>query len=76
MKMHEIKEMSKDEVEMQLADAREALYNLRFQHAMHQLENPLRLRDVRRDIARLITVLNEYALGMRSKAGEAKGESN
>jgi len=75
MKMHEIKEMTKDEVEMQLADAREALYNLRFQHAMHQLENPLRLRDVRRDIARLTTVLHEYALGVRSQAGGAKGES-
>ena len=76
MKMDEIKELTRDEIELRLADAREEMYNLRFQHAMHQLENPLRLRAVRRDIARLITVLNEYELGIRTQAGivEKKAE--
>ena len=65
MKMQEIKEMTKDEVEIQLQDTLEELYNLRFQHAMHQLDNPIRLRDVKKDVARLRTVLHEYELGMR-----------
>ena len=48
-----------------LDDALEELQNLRFQHATHQLDNPLRIRMVRRDIARLITVLHEIELGIR-----------
>ncbi|MFQ5823437.1 MAG: 50S ribosomal protein L29 [bacterium] len=70
MKMQEIKELPKSEIELKLADAIEELYNLRFQHAMHQLDNPLRLREVRKDIARLKTVLHEFELGIRqSKEG-------
>lgn len=77
MKMHEIKELTKDEVELRLQDSVEELYNLRFQHAVHQLDNPLRVRDVRRDIARLRTVLNEFELGIRERKGqeETKEES-
>jgi large subunit ribosomal protein L29 len=71
MKMQEIKEMTKDEVEIQLQDTLEELYNLRFQHAMHQLDNPIRVRDVKKDIARLRTVLHEFELGIRtSKTSE------
>lgn len=65
MKMHEIKELTRDELKLRLTDSREELYNLRFQHAMHQLDNPIRLREVRKDIARLETVLHEYELGVR-----------
>lgn len=65
--MHDIKEMTKEEVELSLTDSLDELYNLRFQHAMHQLDNPLRLRDVRKDIARLRTVLREFELGLRNK---------
>ena len=71
MKMQEIKEMTKDEVEIQLQDTLDELYNLRFQHAMHQLDNPIRVRDVKKDIARLRTVLREFELGIRtSKTSE------
>ena len=63
--MQEIKELSQSELEFKLADSLDELYNLRFQHAMHQLDNPLRLRVVKKDIARLKTVLNEYGLGLR-----------
>ena len=66
MKMHEIKELTKDETELRLTDSLEELYNLRFQHAMHQLDNPKRLSEVRKDIARLKTVLHEYELGVRA----------
>ena len=74
MKMHEIKELTQDEVELRLQDASEELYNLRFQHTVHQLDNPIRLRDVRREIARLKTVLHEFELGLRGKRAEAQSE--
>jgi len=48
MKMHELKELTRDETELRLTDSLEELYNLRFQHAMHQLDNPKRLSEVRR----------------------------
>lgn len=63
--MQEVKELSQSELEFKLADSLDELYNLRFQHAMHQLDNPLRLRVVKKDIARLKTVLNEYGFGLR-----------
>ncbi len=64
--MHEIKELTKDETELRLTDSLEELYNLRFQHAMHQLDNPKRLSEVRKDVARLKTVLHEYELRIRA----------
>lgn len=61
----ELKELTKDEVIVKLKDTREALMNLRFQHALQQLENPKQLSGVRREIAQLETVLREYELGLR-----------
>lgn len=65
MRMSEINELTKSEIELKLEDSIEELYNLRFQHAMHQLDNPLRLKDVKKDIARLKTILREHKLGIR-----------
>ena len=65
MKMDEIKQMTKVEIEQRLEDTVEELQNLRFQHATHQLDNPLRLRTLRKDIARLKTVLYEIETGVR-----------
>ena len=66
MKMQEVKELTKDETDLRLTDSLDELYNLRFQHAMHQLDNPKRLSEVRKDIARLKTVLHEYESGIRA----------
>ena len=66
MKMHEVNELTRSEIELKLADSIEELYNLRFQHAMHQLDNPLKVKDVRRDIARLKTVIRAFDLGIRT----------
>ncbi len=74
MKMHEIKELTKDETELRLTDSLEELYNLRFQHAMHQLDNPKRLSEVRKDIARLKTVLHEYEFGIRASKESGAGK--
>lgn len=66
MKMWEVNQMSRSEIEQRLLDALEEHQNLRFQHAMQQLDNPMRLRTLRREIARLRTALHEYELGRRT----------
>lgn len=58
MKAKDLVELAENELEQRLKDSREELFNLRFQHATGQLENTGRLREVRRDIARLLTVQN------------------
>jgi large subunit ribosomal protein L29 len=69
MECSELREMSMEEVGQKLEDLHEEAFNLRFQHAAGQLLTPIRLRQVRRDIARVQTVLREHDLGMRALAG-------
>lgn len=59
MKATDIKELSENELKAKLADLTEELFNLRFQHAINQLENPMRLKAVKKDIARVKTVLKQ-----------------
>lgn len=59
MKASELRELSLEELGHKLVDLTQELFNLRFQHATDQLENPMRLRHARRDIARIKTVLRE-----------------
>ena len=59
MKAAEIRNLSVDELNAKLADLKAELFNLRFQHAINQLENPQRMKAVKRDIARTKTVLRE-----------------
>lgn len=56
MKPKDLIELGDDELAQRLKQSREELFNLRFQHAAGQLENTSRLRQVRRDIARILTV--------------------
>ncbi len=59
LKTGELRELDVEELERRLAETRRELFNLRFQHATGQLENTGQLREVRRNIARLLTVLNQ-----------------
>ena len=59
MKANEIREMSSEELENKLKELKSELFNLRFQHAINQLDNPHKIEDVKRDIARVMTVLRE-----------------
>ncbi len=59
MKVAEVRELSVDELERRVVETRRELFNLRFQHATGQLENTEQLQEVRRNIARLLTVLNQ-----------------
>ncbi|HDP97754.1 MAG TPA: 50S ribosomal protein L29 [bacterium] len=65
MKIDEILQLSKAEIEQLLEDRLEELHNLRIQHATHQLDNPLSIRTIKKDIAKIKTVLREYELGTR-----------
>ena len=59
MKATEIKNMTEVELDAKLKELKGELFNLRFQHAINQLENPHKIADVKRDIARVMTVIRE-----------------
>ena len=67
IKMEEIKQMPLEQLKIRLQDAEEELSNMQFQLALRQLDNPLKIRFVRRDVARLKTVIREYGLGLRQE---------
>ena len=58
MKATDVREMDVEELERRIAQTRRELFNLRFQHATGQLENTGQLKEVRKNIARILTVLN------------------
>ena len=59
MKAKDVREMSKAELQNKLSDLKAELFNLRFQLAVNQLDNPMRIKAVKKDIARVMTVLSE-----------------
>ena len=59
MKANELRKLSVDELNAKLVDLKAELFNLRFQHTINQLDNPLRLVAVRKDIARVKTLIGE-----------------
>ena len=61
MKASELRKMNPKELNAKLKDLKQELFNLRFQHAINQLDNPHKIADVKRDIARVLTVLQEQA---------------
>lgn len=65
MKVNEIRDMTPDEQGEKLKSLKEELFNLRFQHATGQLENPMRIREVKRSIAQIKTILRETELKIR-----------
>ena len=62
MKAEEIRELSDDEIQTQIGQAREELFRLRFRSATQELENPSLVKSLRRDIARMRTILREREL--------------
>ena len=59
MKVKELRELTVEQLENKLAELKNELFNLRFQLAINQLENPNRIPEVRHDIARVMTLLRE-----------------
>ena len=62
MTAKELRELSVNELELKLTELKEELFNLRFQLAINQLENPMRIQAVKKDIARVSTVLRQLEL--------------
>lgn len=59
MKVNELRELTNVELEGKLGDLKEELFNLRFQHATGQLENPMRIKEVKKTYARIKTIMQE-----------------
>ena len=66
MKAKEIRELSVEELEVKLTELKKDLLNLRLQNATNQLDNPTRIADVKRDIARVNTILREHQLAEKA----------
>jgi large subunit ribosomal protein L29 len=69
----ELRELTDDELVLRVREAKEELFNLRFQMATGQLDNNRRLRTVRRDIARIYTIMRERELGLSAAPSEDEG---
>lgn len=67
MKAKELRKMSAEELKQKERELREELFNLRFQHSLGQLTNTARISQVKREIARIKTILRERELGKESK---------
>jgi large subunit ribosomal protein L29 len=69
MNTAEIRGLTVDEIERKVADLKQELFNLRFQHAVAQLENPSRIRKTKQEIARCLTLIREKAaVGQKPEA--------
>ncbi len=70
MKIHELRLMSREELEEHVRELRQELFNLRFRSTTQQLDNPLRTRVARKDLARTLTLIREFDLGLERSTGE------
>ena len=66
MKAKELREQNAEQLNKKLLELKKDLFNLRLQHATNQLENPIKIADVKRDIAKIKTVLRELELAAKS----------
>lgn len=74
MKAREIRDMTKEEILLHKAEIDKEIFNLKIRQATKQLDNPLKIRTLRRELSRVVTVLHEDELKIRTLA--AKGETN
>ena len=66
MKAQEIRDLSVEELSVKLADLKKDLFNLRLQHATNQLDNPVKIADVKKNIARVKTIIRERELANKA----------
>ena len=69
-KASRLRELTPEELELKRRELKEALFNLRFRNSLKQLDNPLEIRETRRALARIETLLNEHRKGIR-RLGES-----
>lgn len=75
MKPNELREMNLSELKLQEDDLREEFFNLRFQKAMNKLENPMKIKEVKKDIARVSTIIRERELETKKQNQDDYGKS-
>ena len=68
-KPHKLRDLSLDELRKKTDELNEELFNLRLRNSVKQLDNPLKIREVRRDLARIHTILHEHEKGIRRLTG-------
>jgi len=68
VKVNKIRELTDEEIKRQVSDYKDELFNLRFQLATGQLDNPMRIKDVKKNIARCKTILREREIAQKRKA--------
>ena len=73
IKVRNLRTMDPEELEVKLRELKEELFNLRFQHATGQLDNPMKIKETRRDIARVCTVMTERKYSIHTEAFEDAG---
>ena len=67
MKANEVRKLSGEELQKKLAELKKDLFMLRMQHATNQLDNPLKITEVKKDIARVKTIIKENELGLAAR---------
>ena len=67
MKIDELRELSKDELNLKLSEFEELMFRYRFQNSLGQIENPIKMRELRRDIARIKTIMNERRISTNNQ---------
>ncbi len=72
MKTNEIREKTKEELEMKLAEVKKNLFSLKFKKSTGQLENSMAIKKLKKDIARISTLIREKELGINKKASKQK----
>jgi len=70
MKAHELRTTGREELVSRIEELQQEIFNLRFRKATQQLDNPLRIRTVRREYARAVTILREFDLGLETGSDE------
>ena len=75
LKAEKIRDMNEVEILAKIKDLTGEIFNLRFRNSMRQLQNPVSIREKRRDIARLRTILTEHRKGIRKLAGQGEAKA-
>ncbi len=68
MKINDIREKTTEELNAELREKKDVLFHLRFQHAINQLDNPHKITETRKDIAKILTILREKEIKAESNA--------
>ena len=72
LKAEKIRDLTESEIEQKIRELSEEIFNLRFRNSVRQLQNPLLIRERRRDIGRLQTILTEHRKGIRKLSGHGE----